>query len=224
MNNVRTIIWDLDATVWLYNENEAQILCDKLQIDEVEQFKKQYYYTLGSLNQHFKDKVVTYERMEKFISGNMPVLKEYGISAGEFLESTKVEKKNVVTLNHEAVEVMKYFYEKGLINISVTDWFVDHQQYGLKSLGVHSYIQKIYGCDNDYLKCSTKKAEILSKELIKGKQEEFLMIGDSLSSDIFFANQLGIKSVWYNRKGKVNETGIIPTVEIKSLLDLKEIL
>ena len=35
MKNVRTIIWDLDETVWFYNENEPQVLCEKLNIDEI---------------------------------------------------------------------------------------------------------------------------------------------------------------------------------------------
>lgn len=224
MKNIRTIIWDLDETVWFYNENEAQVLCEKLNIDEVESFKKQYYETLGSLNKHFKDVIVTYEGMQQFISENMPILRLYGISDGEFLETTRDQKKKFITLNHEAVEIMKYFYKKGLKNISITDWFREHQEHALKTLNLHSYIQKIYGCDNDYLKCSTKKAEIISKEVIMQKPEEFLMIGDSLSSDIFFANELGIKSIWYNRKGKANQTGNIPTMEVQSLLQLKEIL
>ena len=49
------------------------------------------------------------------------------------------------------------------------------------------------------------------------------MIGDSLSNDIFFAQKLGIKSIWYNRKGKTNKTSNIPTLEISSLLELKNI-
>lgn len=49
------------------------------------------------------------------------------------------------------------------------------------------------------------------------------MIGDSLTNDVAFAGKLGIKSIWYNRDGKLNNTTNIPTLEINSLLELKSI-
>jgi len=224
MKNVRTIIWDLDETVWFYNENELNVLSEKLNIDELDNFGKQYYGMWGSLFAYFNDRLVTYDEVKIFISDKMPILKLYGISEEDLLNALRDEKRKFITLNDEAVEIMKYFSEKGYRNISVTDWFKEHQEHALESLNLHPYIQDIYGCDNGYFKNSTKKAEEVLRDLIMDKPDEFLMIGDSLSSDIFFANKLGIKSIWYNRKGKVNETVNIPTLEVKSLLDLKEIL
>lgn len=224
MKNVRTVIWDLDETVWFYKENEPQVLCEKLNIDEVETFEKQYYEMWASLNEYFKDGVVTNEGIEIFISEKISMLKEYDVSVEDLMKAIRDEKFKFITLNNEAAEIMKYFYEKGIKNISITDWIAQHQKDALKRANLHLYIQEVYGCDNSYLKCTNKRAEVVLKELIKDKPNQFLMIGDSLSSDIFFANSIGIKSIWYNRKGKVNTTDNIPTLEVKSLLELKEIL
>lgn len=224
MKNVRTIIWDLDETVWFYNENEPQVLCKKLNIDDVETFGNHYYQMWGSLNEYFKEDVVTHEGIRKFISEKIPILKEYGVLPEDLIKIIRNEKFKFITLNHEAAEMMWYFSEKGIKNISITDWITQHQKNALKRANLHPYIQEVYGCDDSYLKCTDKRAELVLKELVKDEPNQFLMIGDSLSSDIFFANKIGIKSIWYNRKGKVNTTDNIPTLEVKSLLELKEIL
>ena len=224
MKEIRTIIWDLDETVWFYNENEPKVLCEKLNIDDLATFEKQYYGMWASLNEYFKEDVVTYEGIDRFISEKMPILEEYGVPAEELMKAIWDEKFKFVTLNSEAAEMMKYFSEKGIKNISITDWVAEHQKDALKRANLHPYIQELYGCDNSYLKCTNKRAEEVLNELIKDEPNQFLMIGDSLASDIFFANKLGIKSIWYNRKGKVNTTDNIPTLEVKSLLGLKEIL
>ena len=224
MKNIRTIIWDLDETLWFYLDNEPKVLCEKLNIDRLDSFEKEYYEMWGSLNTYFHNRIVTYDEMKQLIAQKIPTLKLYGISAEELLKAIREEKKNFIRLNKEAVEMMRYFARKGLTNISITDWFESDQWYALRSLNLHLYIDRVYGCDNDYLKCSSKKAEEISRKIIKNKPEEFLIIGDSLSSDVFLANQLGIKSIWYNRKGKFNQTENIPTMEVKSLLKLKEIL
>ena len=39
--------------------------------------------------------------------------------------------------------------------------------------------------------------------LIKpGKEEQYIIIGDSVSSDIAFAHHSGIRSIWFNKNGE----------------------
>jgi FMN phosphatase YigB (HAD superfamily) len=51
-----------------------------------------------------------------------------------------------------------------------------------------------------------------------------LVIGDSLTSDITGANNVGLDSCWVNRYGMVNEEGIKRTYEITSLEELLPLL
>ena len=54
--------------------------------------------------------------------------------------------------------------------------------------------------------------------------EEFLHVGDSLSDDVFGANNSGLFSAWLNRQGNSNEKDITPNLEIRDLNDLVAIL
>ena len=58
----------------------------------------------------------------------------------------------------------------------------------------------------------------------KLKNEEVIIIGDSLTSDIKGANNAGIKSCWYNPKGLVNDKDVNIDFEIKDLHEIFDIL
>ena len=49
-------------------------------------------------------------------------------------------------------------------------------------------------------------------------------VGDSLQSDVLGANNYGMLSVWLNRDGLVNESGIVPHREIRDLTELLDIV
>ena len=53
---------------------------------------------------------------------------------------------------------------------------------------------------------------------------EVLHVGDSLPNDVAGPQALGIRSVWINRDGIQNTTGIVPDAEITSLLELPALL
>lgn len=56
------------------------------------------------------------------------------------------------------------------------------------------------------------------------KREDCLMVGDSLSSDVAGANNVGMDSCWLNRPQRKNDSGIVPTYEIRSLKELLVLL
>jgi 2-haloacid dehalogenase len=55
-------------------------------------------------------------------------------------------------------------------------------------------------------------------------KEKVLIVGDSLTSDIQGGLNYGIDTCWFNPLGKVNETGIQPKYEIRSLPELTGII
>ena len=62
------------------------------------------------------------------------------------------------------------------------------------------------------------------KEAIPGfKEEEALVIGDSLTSDILGGNNAGIRTVWFNPDGRVNRTKAEPYWEIRRIEEIYEI-
>lgn len=225
MKKVRTVIWDLDGVVWQYNDMEVPVQCNALQIRQTNRFQTEYYGMWNDLFAHFDGKIVTYDKVRKYIKIKMPILDLHNISVDLFLEILVKEKSKFVNPNQEAIQMMQYFSEKGLQNIAITDWFEEHQKIALEEFHALSYMKKIYGCDNSYFKNSVGKKEEITKKLhMEGQEETFLMIGDSLSSDISFAERLGIKSIWYNQNNKENTTSHVPTMEVHSLLELKNVI
>lgn len=55
-------------------------------------------------------------------------------------------------------------------------------------------------------------------------KDEFIIIGDSLTSDIQGGKNAGITSIWYNPKGQTSDQAITADVEISDLLDLLSVL
>ena len=57
-----------------------------------------------------------------------------------------------------------------------------------------------------------------------GEPHDVAHVGDSLESDVRGANNCGMLSVWLNRNGANNETGIVPRREIRDLAELPGLL
>jgi 2-haloacid dehalogenase len=55
-------------------------------------------------------------------------------------------------------------------------------------------------------------------------KDEAIIIGDSLTSDILGGINAGIKTCLYNPKGKPNSTCAVPDYEVKSLLEIPDLL
>ena len=73
------------------------------------------------------------------------------------------------------------------------------------------------------LNCCKPSKEFFEKAITIADIEDrstVLMVGDSLTSDIFGANRFEIDSCWFNSKNKRNDTQIIPKYEINSLKQL----
>lgn len=85
---------------------------------------------------------------------------------------------------------------------------------------IDQYFEKIFlSEDIGFDKPDKKFFEAIENEL-QAKPEDFLMIGDSLSSDIAGANYSNIDSLWYNKNEINNKTDFKPTYEVTKLADI----
>lgn len=219
IKNVKVVILDLDNTTWLHRKDEGKLVAEILEIPVSDEFEEQYLSMFTAFGKYFTDRKVAYGKIIKVIQDSMPILSQYGITAAEFLK--KWIPIETSFLNEDALEAVKYLKEKGYKIIVLTDWLWDCQVPLLKKYGLLPYIDKIYTCDGQYLKKNPKSA---SRVIETGREEDYVIIGDSLKDDIAFANHAGIKSIWYNPEGKKNETTFKPTVEIYSMLEVCRII
>ena len=220
MNEVRIIIWDCDGVIWK-NEEDLQLVAGELKIENSKVFSKQCYEFFNAFLDYFKIKKANLKETLEIAGETMPILSKHSVSPMIFLEALDNAKLKTCSFNDDSIIVMKHLQSKGIKNIIKTDWWRKPQETVLNHYGVMDYVEELYCCDDAYLKTNPKSADELIK---KGKEEKYLIIGDSIKCDIMFAQYAHIKSIWYNPDEVKNTTQIKPTYEITSLLEVMDII
>lgn len=62
------------------------------------------------------------------------------------------------------------------------------------------------------------------RQLNHPSKKEMLIIGDTLKSDILGGINVGVDTVWFNRKEKENDSGVEATYEVKGFEELRNLL
>ncbi len=221
LENITTLIWDCDGTLWHHSDNEMDLLCNALHLEKTKPLEEQYFQMLSNFQDYFQDKIVTPKKMVEFIRKEMPILDYYNLSAAEFFQKWLMVETGQV--DKEAKTCLKKLFEKGYRNVVLTDWFMETQVMLLSKYELLQYIEAIYPLEGQYLKADHRSfCRIFSD---RTRLEEYIIIGDSLKSDIGFATHAGIASIWYNSGKKENtEKNLTPTFEVQSLLEICSIL
>lgn len=222
MKEIRTIIWDCDNVMWFHRPEEVLILAKALKIENVKELEIEFFNMIKSFNTYFMYRKAKLSELYKIVEEKMPILYFHGILPKKFMEIWQELKFKVNEFNKDVLIVMEYSQNKGIKNVIKTDWWRKWQEEMLKKWNILKYIEMLYCCDNSYLKCNPLSVQ----EIIKsGNESEFIIIGDSLTSDIAFAKHARIKSIWFNRDGKQkNNSPYKPDFEVVSLLEVMEII
>lgn len=109
--------------------------------------------------------------------------------------------------------------------VAATNGITFVQQARIENSGLGRYFSKIVISDDvGFTKPSLEYYLHLHSELQHPELSTMLMVGDSLTSDIKGGNNFGIDTCWFNPDRHSNNTGILPTHEISSLLQLAQIV
>lgn len=107
----------------------------------------------------------------------------------------------------------------------VTNGLKEVQSHRVRKSVIGKYFEDVVISEEaEVSKPDPKIFELALQNIRHTDKSKVLMVGDSLSSDIQGGINFGIDTCWYNPNRNVNHTGIKPTYEIASLLELKEIL
>lgn len=215
LDGIRTLIWDCDGTIWKHVEHEAEIVTKELGIPLTERFSDEYFKMIENIESHFEHQKVTKTAYIDLIQKCMPILLENGIKADEFFDEWMMIETS--ELNEGARETIEYFYSKGYKNIVLTDMPYVKQVSLLEKYGVLQYIKEVHAGDDNYLKRHQKSTK---RVIENGHEKEYVIIGDSIKNDIAFANNSGIKSIWFNPECKKNKSEYKPTMQVTSLYEV----
>lgn len=124
----------------------------------------------------------------------------------------------------DGAEELLTFLKKHHINVGIiTNGFEQLQQVRLEKTGFHKYIDLLVISEQvGYAKPDKRIFEFALSNMTSVENNDILMVGDTLASDILGGNQMGFDTCWLNASASKNTTNIKPTVEVNSLLELKD--
>jgi len=123
-----------------------------------------------------------------------------------------------------AIQICKYLYPKAIISI-ITNGVATTQRYRMRHSGLMQYVSHIIISED--IGVSKPNIDFFNIALsISGciDKNQVLIVGDSLSSDILGAKNIGIDSCWYNPMGQQKKEGLYAKYSITDLLELREIV
>lgn len=95
----------------------------------------------------------------------------------------------------------------------------------LESAGISPYFQGIFISEKlGVQKPSKAFFDACIVEIPDYRPEQAVIIGDSLTSDIQGGINIGIKTVWFNYRGRSGREGIVPDVTVTSLGEIPAVL
>lgn len=113
-------------------------------------------------------------------------------------------------------DILKYLSQNYEL-IAYTNWFTENQIKRLKNYNLDKFFSKIYGWDILPVKPSKRGLNAI----IKDKNiKDFIFIGDNIEYDLELPNSIGIDTIFYNRKGIVQDKykNILNIEELKKIL------
>lgn len=123
-----------------------------------------------------------------------------------------------------AVELLEYLFPKYDLYIA-SNGVAATQNTRLASANISHYFKDIFISETTgHHKPEREYFDYCFAHIENFDPETTIMIGDSLTSDIRGGLNAGIKTCWFNPKGKENRTQIVPDYEVSSLEELKKLL
>lgn len=227
MNTYKTLFFDVDDTLLDFSaaENQAlQMLCKDQQLTITPEIEDCYRTINKQLWRAFEEGELS--RDEVVNTRFSLFFKECGLDVdGIQLEKTYrsyLEQGHI--LIDGAIELLTELQHRYDIYI-VTNGVSRTQDIRLRNSGLYPLIKQIFVSeDTGYQKPMKEFFDYVFDRIPDFHPSSGLIIGDSLSADIKGGQLAGLDTCWFNPKGLVNPTEVIPTYEISNLQQLYTIL
>lgn len=221
--NIKNIIFDLDNTIILDLEEDAEYYKEALRMTGYDE--SDYYNIYCAIDEYenlITEENIYYEKDALLYLINKSLGKNYSIELIDAINYVigKYWAKRIL-LDENTV---KYLAEK--YNLYVyTNYFEEAQAERINNIGYSKYFKKVFGADKYGSKPYRKSFENVLQEL-QCSSDECIMIGDNKGKDILGANNINMKSILFDYNGKRDKAEIQAKeyIVVKDLQELKNIL
>lgn len=227
---IKYLLWDIDATLLNFKKaeyfamregfREFNIAIDESEIKNYNLINDKYWKRLekGEITRE----MVLHGRFREFFDGLKIAYNDKLIY--DFNKFYQVELGNNIFFNDNAKETLKAL-EKTYKQYAITNGSIVAQKEKLKKSGLDKifdgvFISEEMGIDKPNKEFFDKVFENIGST----DTREYLLVGDSLTSDILGANNAGIKNIWYNPEKKEKNLDVIVNFTIYDLREVVEIL
>ena len=130
----------------------------------------------------------------------------------------------VVIAIEGAHEVLKKLKEKYYIIVATNGPEIEKKE-KLSKIGCLDFVNEVLSADMfGYMKPRQEFFDSIQKLLNNYNNDEYLIIGDSLKSDVGFAMNCGFDSCWFNKNNEELDNSYKPTLTVNKLSDLIKLL
>lgn len=205
---IKKIIFDLDNTLLFISEEWKTTYIEFLKKYNLNISPTDLYSCIGNFEKDINDRIITLDLMCEYINKKLHI----NLTTEMFIDLLELYADIPLLYTDTIYNVLEYLSQKYEL-IVYTNWFSKNQINRLKKYNLDKFFSKIYGWDDLELKPSKTGIEkIIGDEDIK----EYLFIGDNIKADLEIPNQMGMNTIFFNRKG-------IEQNQFKEVLEIKEL-
>lgn len=229
MGKFTTVLWDLDQTLLDFNKamNCAfRAVCGRYELYVDDEIVARY----AAINQSFWERLERGEITQKEVAVGrfrtlFQELKIGHVKPEEFNKIYHKELGNVYFYMEGAKELVTTLRQKGYRQYIVTNGMASTQESKLRLSGLDQLMDGMFISEHlGHPKPMKEFFDACFSSLPQIKREEYILVGDSLTSDMRGANNAGIAACWFNPDRKAEETEVRTDYEIHRLEELLPIL
>ena len=231
LKKYKHLFFDLDHTLWDFEKNTSEAINEIFEIfnfsrwtsftfdDFMKIFREVNDFLWDRFNHRLIDRKELRNKRFHLILGKLGVShEEIPEGIGEkYLELAPV-KSNVIPFTHEVLQYLKPNYDLHIIS----NGFDDVQHSKMKASKIYNYFDVIVTSDSSGHRKPQKEIFEFAMNQAGASQENALMIGDNLDTDIKGAQNASMDHVFYNPHNRSHSLEV--TYEISSLKQIMNIL
>jgi putative hydrolase of the HAD superfamily len=231
MGKIKHLFFDLDRTIWDYENNCNEVLSDlhsiyiankTTRLIKAEDFIRAFHIENSILWALFTENKIDKEHLRKsrfykaLLAINIDNQELADLLEEQYLSTTPLKKK----LMPGVIPVLEKLSADFDLHI-ITNGFEEVQNFKLKNCGLHQYFKKVITSDGANARKPNREIFDWALKEAGALVNESVMVGDDFEIDIFPAEKLGWKTIFYNVHNQNKISHKENTVEINSYLEFE---